>query len=65
MLLSAHPREKSAPSFASTSIHRLCTSPKVWVQWWGVALRWVLVKGDEFLSNQLRFGYGNMPSLSG
>jgi hypothetical protein len=53
----AHPREKSAPSFADTCIHCLC-SPKVWVWWWGRGAVVGAYRGRRISSETGTMGYG-------
>src|SRR5215213_2724495 len=53
----AHPLEKSAPGFTDTSIHRLGSS-KVWVLWWESGTAVGFSRGDVFLLDRVRFGYG-------
>ena len=59
ILLSAPPREKSAFGSVGASVHRLSLRLRGRFGGGGVALWWVISRGDAFLLEQVRFGYGH------
>src|SRR5215217_5606339 len=54
-----HPLERSTPNFKDISIHRLYSSARVWVSWWGSGGVMGILGSDVIHLNQVRFGYGH------